>query len=390
MISQLSRLITFALALVVSACSASSGPSPVLRTAPSVRVAVVDRAATGKVAKAPPRRTLSVRRIQIQDPDYVQTVCAGRAPDAVHPFGTMFAHTERELVEIDLKSGAVLQRVTPPADENYQRSVAFDGTHVLLATGGLMRTVLLRVFDARLRMTQELPLREGYFPSVTTGAGLAFVAFVDWGRETTTAMAIDPDTATVLAHRTIEGNLLNQYQGQAQILFHLDRLYMATPGEELHMASLEPRTLRPVAAYKEHLFTRNLHDIPPQFAAATLLPAHDGVIVTLENDALELDPGLRPRRRLPQIPEPHEWSRLAIDPESDAVLTSDGMLAPGPSGPFGQTVKLETGFFNPESPKPSRRDLPVAAFFHGGRGFVVTVHPDVRIYVVEGYAMLAP
>ncbi len=152
------------------------------------------------------------------------------------------------------------------------------------------------------------------------------------------------------------------------------------------MEALEPRTLRRLGHYSKKVKDADdPEDIFTLRADGYLAPLRDGVLVTSGDDATELDLSLRFRRKLPRIAY-----KPTIDVETGAVLTRRGQLAASPEAPYRSVVKLQEGMWKLSAwQEPIPFDEPLAAFFLGGRGFVLTKNPGLRISVVEGFASAA-
>jgi hypothetical protein len=341
-------------------------------------------------AAAPRPRRLTVTRLPPVETEYPHSACAGRAPSAEHAFGTAFAAVGDDLVEVDLKRGDVLRRVFLEGDTARRPAVHFDGAHVLVASGGILEPVFLRVFDTNLQLLRKVELPEGFDVNVVAGDGLAFVAFLDerTHRTKSAAIAVDPDTGAVLGDHNLQGSVSEVEGGSTEIMFHRGRLYFSTADKTLRVEALEPRTLRRVAYY-----SKRLHPADDEFthsADGHLAPLRDGVLVTSAAESLELDLALHFRRKLPPVPDGSVKSKPAIDAESGAVLTKRGKLAASPEAPYRGVVKLQEGMWKLSAwQEPIPLDEPLAAFFLGGRGFVLTKNPGLRISVVEGFASAA-
>ncbi len=172
-------LIAIVCAVIVAACSALDTPSVRLRTAPPIMVPRPRASTANDSAPAPPPHRLTVTRLPPVETDYPRSACAGRAPSAEHAFGTAFAAVGSDLIEVDLKRGDVLRRVFIDKNTGHIPAVHFDGTHVLVASGGNVQPVLLRVFDTNFELLRVVELATGSGVNVVAGDGLAFVAFSD-------------------------------------------------------------------------------------------------------------------------------------------------------------------------------------------------------------------
>jgi hypothetical protein len=205
-------------------------------------------------------------------------------------------------------------------------------------------------------------------------------------------VAFEIPNGDVFSRKTVQGELADEWVPTVQVVAKHDRVWLLKRGRKHYellafsadLSKLEGRAQMDGTA----ALTEGPEGFPgPHYGDGLLAPSKDGVIVVRFAGMKEYDTRL-------QFGHWVSWSKApakpAVDDATGRFLLPTGELA----ARFGDQELLPLVVFrrgtwrwSKDGEVPLRYDEPVAAFFIGGRGVIVTRYPGLRVSVLDWSAV---
>jgi hypothetical protein len=330
-----------------------------------------------------PDRPRGMHTKTLDDTAPVWSATAFRAPDTEHAQGTLLLATSQpaRLIELDVATLEVVREQSLPASGTSARVAATtDGVVVVVNDSEDGEPVF--VLDAELRLRATLKARVTA-SNVHAEGKLAVVGAQPRGDKASELTVVELPSGKVVGKRRIAGALADEWVPSAQVLIHHDRVFALVRDHQHYLLEAYAPDLGNRLAQAR--LTRQDGASGPHYGDGALAPAPNGVLVVRDgsldryDDDLELELPLKPgMSHFPYAP--------AIDPDSGRVLFATGDAATSLGSGHNDPVlafRHDTWKWSSDGEVPLAYDEPVAAFFVGGRGVIVTKHPSVRVTVIE-------
>jgi len=303
------------------------------------------------------------------------------------------------MIEVDLASlKPVRERRLPTGGTRIQVAASEAGAVVVLHDLSGARpedrphdTVLVLSPSLEIEKTMQV---DGHGTSVAVDGAHAVYATTE-RTGTNQLVAFDVPGGDVVARRTVNGELADEWVPTAQIVTKHERVWLLKRGRKHYeldafsndLAKLEGRVTMPGS---DQLTEGYDVVAAPHYGDGLLVPAKDGVIVVRSETMTRYDAELR--GGLPLV-LPDAPMKPAVDDATGRLLLPSGNAAES----YGAKELLPLVVFrngiwrwSSDGEVPLRYDAPVAAFFVGGRGVIVTRNPGLRVSVLDFGAVPPP
>ncbi len=343
-----------------------------------------------------PDRPHALKSTVLSGIQWVSSATPFRSPSAAHAEGTFLLGVPQsskpaQIVEVDIATRSIVGVHDLPAAGSFVR-VAATNAGIAVAVDERYDASdqdIVFVLDDAFRQRERLEI-QGHGTNVHADGKLAIVGSTSSGSSGAELTALELPSGRTVGTRHVGGSFSDEWVPTAQVMVHGDRIFALSRGQEHYVLHSFSRDLRrPLAAVKmagSELLTKGPMGMPGPHHGDGLLTSGPSGIVVVREDSIDLfDFDLAPELpvklgmgRSPAIP--------GFDSVSNRVLFANGDGAKSLSDERTERAvafRRDLWKWSSDGEVPLYYDEPFAAFFVGGRGVILTQHPEVRVTVLE-------